>query len=102
MKILAYDYELIYSPAKKLGGTDNSGQMNPMSQIILISPEQHVQSQESTVIHEILEAIKYHCQINITHEELSVLEVAIYNVLKDMGMDTSLLLKELSRNKTKK
>jgi len=100
MKILGYDYKLLYSPTKELGGTENSGQMNPGSQVIFISPEQHKQAQESTVIHEILEAIKFHCQINITHEELSTLEAVLYQVLRDTGMDTSFLLKELKTKKT--
>ena len=102
MKILGYNYMLVYSPTKDSGGMSNSGQMDPTKQIIVISPEQHQQSQESTVIHEILEALKYHCQIDLDHKDLSVLEAALYQVLKDIGMDMSLLLKELKTTKESK
>jgi hypothetical protein len=102
MRILGYDYTLRYLPLRENGGSDSAGWVNSAAQVIFVSPEQHQQAQESTVIHEILEAIKLHCEINITHDDLSVLEATLYQVLKDVGMNMSLLTKELTQTKGKK
>jgi hypothetical protein len=95
MRIFGYNYKLKYSPSMENGGMDQAGRLHTVKQIINVDPDQHRQSQESTVLHEVLEAINYHLQFSLPHEQISGLETSLYQFLGDIGMDTSLLLKDL-------
>jgi hypothetical protein len=94
MKILAYDYEIKAQPA-------------PVEQIVLmgrhdanalritICTGMDKQHQESTLIHEVLEAINWQLQIKLEEQQIICLEVGLYNVLQNTGVDLGPLMKEL-------
>ena len=44
------------------------------------------QNQETTFLHEIIEALNFVYEIKLEHKQLSVLEAGLYQVLKDNGM----------------
>lgn len=94
MNILGYNYTLKYSQKPEDGGMDNQfGRVHIGKQLIIIDLNAHIQQQELTVIHEILEAINFHYELSLPHEKISALETGLYQVLLSLGMDTSLLLK---------
>lgn len=41
------------------------------------------QNQESALLHEIIEQINYRYELKLTHNQISILESAIYQVLQD-------------------
>jgi hypothetical protein len=41
------------------------------------------QNQESTLLHEIIEQINFRYELNLEHKQITVLESAIYQVIKD-------------------
>ena len=100
MRILGYDYKLKYAPSMEDGGMDQAGRFHTVKQIINVDPDQHRQALESTVLHEVLEAINYHLQFALPHQTIAGLETALYSTLRDAGMDMSVLLKELEEKET--
>ena len=42
-----------------------------------------VQNQESTLLHEILEQIDYRYELRLEHRDITILETALYQVIKD-------------------
>ncbi len=41
------------------------------------------QNKESVLIHEILEQINYRYELNLPHEKITILETALYQVIRD-------------------
>lgn len=95
IKILGYDYEIKYSPEPEDGGAKEAGRMFSGKQIIIIDKYQCKQSQESTLLHEIIEALNYHLELELDHQTVASLEAGLYAVLKDNKIDISGLLKEI-------
>lgn len=50
---------------------------------IVIDSTLPVQNQESTLLHEILEQINYRYELGLSHDKITILETALYQVLKD-------------------
>lgn len=92
MKILGYNYTLdsIFD-TEELGG--NAGKCYAGSQHISLAKNLTVDGAESTLIHEIIEAVDYHLELKLEHKQICALEVALYNVLKENGVDLVPLLK---------
>lgn len=92
MNILGYDYTVVIE-------RDHNGAMGRCviaEQIIRVSPDQAQQLQESTVLHEIMESLVYHLNIEFKHDKHDVimpLEAGLYQVLTGAGVDLSPLLK---------
>lgn len=59
------------------------GHMNVDDQVISLNPVYHKQNVESTLIHEILEAINELMKINLAHDQICQLETGLHQVLKD-------------------
>jgi hypothetical protein len=93
IKILGYDYEVRYSPAPEDGGLKDAGSMYSGKQIIFIEQTQCAQAQASTLLHEIIEALNYHLEMELNHDTICGLEAGLYTVLRDNGVDISGLLK---------
>jgi hypothetical protein len=93
IKILGYDYEIIPSPAQEAGGMKEAGRLFCSKQKIPLDMSACQQAQESTLLHEIFEALNYHFDLELTHEAISTLETGFYAILKDNGVDLSVLLK---------
>jgi hypothetical protein len=64
-------------------GAQSYGQMRPMEQKIVIDKTLSEQMQEQTFIHEILEVIDSNYELKLEHRNISVLEAALYQVIKD-------------------
>ena len=97
MKILGYDYRLINEEDH-----DNAmGRCNFRELFIRIAPNLPKQQTESTLIHEIIEALAYHLQLGFCGDNkiVSTLEAGLYQVLTDAGVDLSPLAKELQNKK---
>ena len=93
MRILGYDYKLIED-----GDSDTIGALGRYHhdrQFIQIAEGLAMQCRESTVLHEILEAISYHNNLGLGNKIIMPLEAGLYQVLMDLGMDLSLLTKEI-------
>lgn len=92
MKILGYDYTLVSDPF-----LDSMGAMQTASLRIKIDARIVPQQQESTILHEIIEALNTHLQLELPHHAISALEAGLYQVLRDAGVDLAPLLKEVTR-----
>jgi hypothetical protein len=82
VKIGGYDYKVILdanlSRNKGFQGTQCANSLE-----IEIDSGLPIQNQESTLIHEIFEAINYHYELKLEHNIISTLESALYQVVKD-------------------
>ena len=93
MKILGYNYKLIEDGDDDMIGA--YGRLHTKQQILQIAEGLSHQQRESTVLHEILEALSYHNNLGLGNKAIMPLEAGLYQVLTDIGMDLSLLTKEL-------
>jgi hypothetical protein len=82
LKIGGYDYKV---RLEKHWNRDNgaSGSQCGNALEIYIDPDFPEQNKESTLLHEIIEAINYHYSLHIEHDKIMVLEATLYQVLKD-------------------
>lgn len=60
-----------------------SGLCRPAMQEILINERLPQEAQETTLIHEIIEAINEFMELKLKHPQITSLETGIYQVLKD-------------------
>ena len=93
MRILGYDYTL------HIGGDsdvmDSYGRCLPKLQRILVASDLTDQAKITVVLHEVLEALKFHLELNLDHNVLSSLESGLFQVLTDSGVDLTPLVREL-------
>jgi hypothetical protein len=85
IKIGGQIWKIVYENLEEKGNTD-CGDCIFKKQIICIDKEQCVGQQESTLIHEILEAINFSNDLRLEHQVISVLEASLYQVLKDNNL----------------
>lgn len=86
LKICGYNYEVILEDRKYKRGTDTAASCNSGQQKIWIDTNQCQEEQESSLIHEVLEAFNYHFEFGFDHKVISTLETSLYQVLKDNGL----------------
>lgn len=70
----------------------SSGRVDITKQVIQIATDLTPEQTTSTVLHEILEALKYHLELEMEHNVIMALEAGLYQVLVDNGVDLSPLL----------
>ena len=90
IKILGYTYSI-----KRIGTMDeigSSGRADIAKQVIQIATDLTSEQTMSTVLHEILEALKYYLELEMEHSVIMALEAGLYQVLVDNGVDLSPLL----------
>lgn len=98
MKILGYTYTIeLGSDSARMGG--NYGHCMCGKQVIQIANDLNREQENSTIIHEMIEAIRYHLGIKLEHNQIMALEAGLYQVLTENGVDLSPLLAELRENK---
>ncbi|SHH54639.1 hypothetical protein SAMN02745135_01154 [Caloranaerobacter azorensis DSM 13643] len=56
---------------------------------IIIDSSLPEENQESVLLHEILEQINFRYELNLEHEKITILESALYQVLKDNKLNFS-------------
>ncbi len=93
MKILGYHYRIIEN--SEYGA--QLGEMNPTQQTIKVQANQCQQQKESTVLHEIIEALNFHLKLELGQDNkiIAPLEAGLYTALTDAGVDLSPLTREL-------
>lgn len=82
VKIGAYNYSIIIDDKLALkNGTQGTQCANTLE--IKLDAGIALQNRESTLLHEIIEAINYHYELKIEHHVISTLESTLYQVIKD-------------------
>ena len=80
IKILGYDYTI---KMIDLNETEKFGTQD-MNTLTIRLNENKAQSQiDSTLLHEIIEAINFHLGLELNHYQINALEAGLYQVLKD-------------------
>lgn len=97
IKILGYDTAVKYSPTLEDGGSEKVGRWLSAKQTIILDPNCCQQAQESTLLHEIIEALDYYLELELDHRVITSLEAGLYSVLTDNGVDLSVLLEDKSK-----
>jgi hypothetical protein len=90
MNILGYDYSLRFSKIREMFG--NVGTIDFDSKLLTVALDVSFEDQLSIIIHEIIEAIDYHLELELTHKQVCALEVGIFSVLKSTGVDLTPLI----------
>jgi hypothetical protein len=83
LNILGHDYEVQFVEHNQLDTSRNCGTCDMYRTILAISTNQSRTMQESTIIHEIIEAVNYCLELNLEHNKITALESGLYQVLKD-------------------
>lgn len=91
MKILGYNYTITNDDADEIGGM---GAQCARVQRLKLATNQHPEQKISTLLHEIIEALNYHLQLELPHHAIQALEAGLYQTLTDNGVDLTPLLKE--------
>ena len=95
MKILGYNYTIIENGDSNTIGA--LGRFHEKSQEIQLASDLCDEQKLSTLIHEVLEAINYHLELDLQHRVITGLEVALYQFLTDNGVDLTSLLEQINR-----
>jgi len=94
MKILAYDYKIKAQPSPVeqlvLMGRHDANELT-----ITICTGMDRQHQESTMIHEIFEAINWQLQMKLEEKQIIDLEIGLYNTFKNAGVNLEPIMREL-------
>jgi hypothetical protein len=93
LNILGYLYTL--DSSKKL--SDMGGNVGFCSfdlKELVVANDVESDVRESTLLHEVIEALNYHLELKLKHNQIMALEVGLHQVLKDAGVDLSVLEKE--------
>lgn len=83
LKILGHEYTV---KLVDLNETDKFGSMNPNTNTIRINRNKAPSQQESTLLHEIIEALNCNLELGLDHKQITGLEAGLYQVLKDNRM----------------
>lgn len=82
LKIAGYNYKVRH--CKNDARDENrTGWHNSNNNEIGIDPDLKEEIQQSTLLHEIIEAINYHNELKLEHPQISILETNIFQVLHD-------------------
>ena len=91
LNILGNDYAVFLSTVREL---DSLGTAHTSNLEIKIAADIPFQQQQSTMIHEIIEAVQWHLGLKLPHRVIAALETGLYQVLTANGVDLAPLLKE--------
>ncbi len=91
LKVLGYSYDVDFSNTCTQMGA--MGRCDTNRLLIQIANDSSLKQQESTMLHEILEALDMHMELNLSHQTICLLEAALYEVLTDNGVKLASLLR---------
>ena len=84
VRILGIDYSINYADLRKQNGSENVGNVdNQACQITINSYLNCPAHSGSVLLHEIIEAINYRLELDLTHEKISQLEAGLIQVIRD-------------------
>lgn len=89
LRILGYDYTVVTEGTMKSIGA--CGRLLYYKQIIQVAGDLLGETRVSVILHEIIEALSYHLELGLGHRTITSLETGLYQVLKDAGINLSLL-----------
>jgi hypothetical protein len=87
LKILGYKYVIDYS--NSVNDINTFGLFSSLDQKISIGNNLLEDQRASTVLHEVMEALNFHLNLDMEHHALTSLEAGLYTVLKENGVDLS-------------
>jgi hypothetical protein len=90
MKILGYDYTVV-----EAAESEEFGSFDAQQQQIIISADLCKEQQVSTALHEVIEVVNYHLDLELEHSSIMALETALYQVFTDNKIDLSVLLNSI-------
>ena len=86
MKILGYTYKIVRSKTSK--ELDNAaGDCDPITGIIRIAKNMPRQTNVSTTLHEIIEAVNAHLFLGLNEKQIRGIEVGLFQALRDAGIN---------------
>ena len=92
LNILGYTYKLDLSkPLSLMKG--NVGYCDFNNKILRVAKDVDDEVANSTLLHEIIEAVNYHLEIELEERQVKQIEVGLHQTLKDAGIDLGLLRK---------
>ncbi len=83
IKIGGFDYEIVKINREEESGTNNPGSHSAQFQKIWVDTHTLQSQQERVLLHEIIEAVNYYNELDLSHTQICVLEYNLYQVLKD-------------------
>lgn len=86
LNILGYSYTIKRFDRLKEDANSSGGSCDNQQQIIWVDTQKHFQYQESTMIHEIIEAVNLHLNIGLNESQICQLETGLYQTLNQNGM----------------
>jgi hypothetical protein len=90
IKILGYHYTV--ETDKDARYVSSTGSMDGNKQLIRIASDINIENKQSTLIHEIIEALSYHLDLKLEHSVIMAFEAGFFQILTDNGVDLSPLL----------
>ena len=97
INVLGHDYEISFD--KSVTELDSYGETNFPAQKITIPFDLATQNKEASIVHEMLEILNYHLQLNLDHDKIMALESGVFQVLKNN--DFQIIRKELAKKNGK-
>jgi len=80
LKILGHSYDVILIDDNETSGF---GSLNPNTNTIRLNKNKTQSQIESTLLHEIIEALDHNLELKLEHRQISALEAGLYQVLRD-------------------
>lgn len=93
MKVLGYNYTLEYGQDRDRMGA--CGRCHSSRLYIQVANDMNGEQVESTVLHEVIEALNFHLELGLGHSAVMGLEAGLFQVCQDNGVDLSPLAREL-------
>lgn len=90
MKILGFDYRIIRANDSQYIGLHSADNLT-----ISIDGNSPRERQIETMLHEFVEAVNTHTQLELEHNKITTLANVLYQILKDNGVNLNPLLREL-------
>lgn len=87
MKIGGYDYKVVYRDHTDV--IDCFGRFMPKDLKLVIADDLAPAQTASTILHEVIEAINYHANLKMEHNQIMALESGLFQVLVDNWADIS-------------
>ena len=90
MKILGFNYRIIKTNDSQYIGLHSADNLT-----ISIDGKLPKERQIETMLHEFMEAINTHTQLELEHHKITTIANVMYQILKDNGVNLNPLLREL-------
>jgi hypothetical protein len=90
--ILGHNYTVVRDkPSDEIAA---SGRLDVAGCKIIVATNLCRSQATSTTLHEIIEAINWHCELNLEHPKIMTLETALYDILTTNGVKLDPLFRE--------